>query len=80
MPPRTKKNKKETITPEVQTTTPENQITNEESTYSSISTSTSNPNEESRLTCIITPEIKHNTDFTNELAYLARSDAHHDLG
>lgn len=75
MPPRTKKNKKETpknqlITPEIQTTTPEIQSL----------PINSNSNEETSLTCIITPEIKHNTDFTNELAYLARSDAHHDLG
>jgi len=84
MPPRSKKNKptkkNQTTTPEIPTTTPELQtpvpeiekVTSEESIPSS--------NQESSLTCIITPEIKHNVDFTNELAYLARSDAHHDLG
>lgn len=46
----------------------------------SISSQTPIPNQESNLTNIITPEIKQNPDFTKELAYLARSDAHHDLG
>ena len=62
----------QTPTPEIQTTPEIQKVASEESVPSS--------NQESNLISIITPEIKHNADFKKELAYLARSDAHHDLG